>query len=353
MQVVGSALLGLLGISLLSVVRRSVGVTVSMRAPTDVIVGVPFDIEIAVRNTARQSTSPLRIRYDVNIEPPPVAPAVVYVDPVAAGDKVVLSLNRVPLRRGAAQSSRLIVDVIGPFGFFTSSYRVDGTPGLYAAPRAARPIDIARALSTDNGGSGPMGAGLEVRGVREWQPGDAVRHVHWRSTARTGRLAVLEHGEPTVDMFGVLIAGTRADPRFEAELALAASTTWRGLDDDVMVFVSCADDAIPNGTYLMSVAADPDLLRLTPRGFHKIFASLQAVVPDRVIVDGLFDRVGVGGVVLLATGDGLPDAFLSYVESAASVAGVRLVRVADYLDTVLHQEIMLHQDTVPHQETVR
>ncbi len=53
-----------------------------------------------------------------------------------------------------------------------------------------------------------MGAGLDVRGVREWRPGDAVRHVHWRSTARTGRLTVLEYGEPTVDMFGVLIAGT-------------------------------------------------------------------------------------------------------------------------------------------------
>ncbi len=177
-----------------------------------------------------------------------------------------------------------------------------------------------------------MGAGLDVRGVREWRPGDAVRHVHWRSTARTGRLTVFEYGEPTVETFGVLIAGTRADPRFEAELAIAASTTWQGLDDGIMVFVSCADDAIPNGKQLMSVAADPDLLRLTPTGFHKIFASLLPAVPEPETVDALLDRVGVGGVVVLATGDGLSDAFLSYVESAASVAGVRLIRVADYQD---------------------
>jgi uncharacterized protein (DUF58 family) len=335
MQVVGSALLGLLGISLLSVMRRRNGVTVSMQAPANVTVGVPFDIQVVVSNTGQHPTSPLRIRYDVNIEPPPVAPAVVYVDPVASGDKAVLSVTRVPLRRGAAKSSRLVVDVIGPFGFFTSSYRVDGTPGLFAAPLASRPIDVARALSTDAGGSGPMGAGLDVRGVREWRPGDAVRHVHWRSTARTGRLAVLEYGEPTVDMFGVLIAGTRAtDPRFEAELALAASTTWRGLDDGVMVVIAFADDAIANAQYLMSVAAEPELLRLTPTQYHRIFAGLRAAVPDPGTVDGLLAYVGVGGVVLLAAGDGLADEFFSYVELAASVAGVRLVRVADYLDAV-------------------
>ncbi len=93
-----------------------------MQAPTEVIVGVPFDIQIVVGNTGRQSTPPLRIRYDVNSSRRPWCLRLVYVDPVAAGDKAVLSVTRVPLRRGAAKSSRLVVDVIGPFGFFTSSY---------------------------------------------------------------------------------------------------------------------------------------------------------------------------------------------------------------------------------------
>ena len=331
MQVVGSALLGLLGISALSVVRRRPGLTVNMQAQTEVFVGVPFDIRVAVSNTGRQTTPPLRIRYDVNVEPPPVAPALVYVDPVAAGETAVLSVTRVPLRRGAARSSRLVVDMIGSFGFFTSSYAVVGTPAFFAAPLAAAPIDVTQALSSEAGGSGPMGAGLDVRGVREWRPGDAVRHVHWRSTARTGRLSVLEYGEPTVDMFGVLIAGTRADARFEAELALAASTTWRGLDDGVTVVVAMADDAIPNAKFLKSTAADPELLRLTPTGYHKIFAGLRAAVPEPGTVEGLLAHVGVGGVILVATGDGIADGFLSYVEAAASAAGVRLIRVADYL----------------------
>ncbi|CAN5494432.1 hypothetical protein BH11ARM2_BH11ARM2_22400 [soil metagenome] len=36
------------------------------------------------------------------------------------------------------------------------------------------------------------GAGIEPRGIREYAYGDSLRHVHWRSTARAGRLLVKE-----------------------------------------------------------------------------------------------------------------------------------------------------------------
>jgi uncharacterized protein (DUF58 family) len=36
------------------------------------------------------------------------------------------------------------------------------------------------------------GAGLEPRGIRAYAPGDSLRHVHWRSSAKTGQLLVKE-----------------------------------------------------------------------------------------------------------------------------------------------------------------
>ncbi|RYG32193.1 DUF58 domain-containing protein [bacterium] len=36
------------------------------------------------------------------------------------------------------------------------------------------------------------GAGIEPRGIREYSTGDSLRHVHWRSSARAGRLLVKE-----------------------------------------------------------------------------------------------------------------------------------------------------------------
>ncbi|HTC71019.1 MAG TPA: DUF58 domain-containing protein, partial [Acidothermaceae bacterium] len=235
MQVVGSALVGLLAISWLSVMRRRSGITVTIQAPTEVVVGVPFDIGFVLHNAGRQSTAPLRITYRIFAEPPLMAPAVVYVDPISPDATTVATVSRVALRRGSVGPTVVGVDTIGSFGFFTSARPVAGTRGLWAAPLAAPVIEFPRVLSTEVEGSGPMGPGLDVRGVREWRPGDAVRHVHWRSTARTGRIAVLEYGEPTIDKIGLFVAGTRSDPRFEATLAIAASTAWRAFDDGIAV----------------------------------------------------------------------------------------------------------------------
>lgn len=41
------------------------------------------------------------------------------------------------------------------------------------------------------------GSGMDFHGVREYQPGDELRHVHWRTTARTGQLAVAEYEQGT------------------------------------------------------------------------------------------------------------------------------------------------------------
>lgn len=331
MQVVGSALLGLLGISWLSVMRRRGGLTVSVRTPTELIVGVPFDIEMSVRNAGRRLTAPLRITYDSAVEPPLMTPAVAYVDPVVPGEIAVVSVTRLPLRRGEANLSRLVVAAIGPFGFFTSAQQVNGAPRLFAAPLAGPPIDLARALSADIGGSGPIGPGLDVRGVREWRPGDAARHVHWRSTARTGRLAVLEYGEPMVDKVGVFLTGTTGEARFEAELAMAASTTLRAFDDGVRVLLSL-QDLNGNSRLLGTERTDAADRPMTPVVWHRMFAVLQPVAPEPSLVDGMLTSLGFGGIVVLARGDALPVGFLSYLESAARVAGVRVLYVADYLD---------------------
>ena len=41
-------------------------------------------------------------------------------------------------------------------------------------------------------GTGARGSGTDFHGVREYQTGDELRRVHWRSTAKHGRLNVIE-----------------------------------------------------------------------------------------------------------------------------------------------------------------
>lgn len=331
MQVVGSGLLGLLGVSWCSLMGRRAGVAVRLQGPTEMVVGVPFQIRVIVDNAGRQPTAPLRITTELATEHALLArPVVIYIDSVRPHHTAVVPVSAVPLRRGRAHT-RLLVDAIGSFGFFTSTRQVDSPNPVFAAPLGGRVIDIPFALSMGADGDGTMGQGLDVRGVREWRPGDAVRHVHWRSTARTGRIAVLDYAEPTIGKIGVFVVGTTAEARFEAALAIAASTTVRAFDDGICVVLTLED--LQGRPRLLTSARSDRQRPLTPVEWHRIFAVLRAVAPEPSLFDGMVASVGFGGTVLMACGADVPFAFLSYVESAARAAGVRVIDCADYLDT--------------------
>jgi uncharacterized protein (DUF58 family) len=320
MQVVGAGLVGLLGVSWFAVVRRRGDVSVQVHRRVTVTVGESFEVSVHVRNKGKRASLPLRIRSELPTAPVLVAPVVVYVDPIAAGEHLVVAVDRVAPRRGAVLSSTLALDAIAPFGFYTSRRSMTHQMEFFAAPSAVSPLDLPRVLGAQLDGLGPMGPGLDVRGVREWRPGDAVRHVHWRSTARTGRLAVLDYGEPTVGTVGVLAAGTSGDPRFEAGVALAASTVMQTMSDGVAVVVPTVDRA----------ASTHRVHWLTFAGWHRCFAEMGTVpVPRHETVDRLVNRVGSGGVVLLVVGAGVPTGFRDYVAMSAANAGVSVLDLAE------------------------
>jgi uncharacterized protein (DUF58 family) len=71
------------------------------------------------------------------------------------------------------------------------------------------------------------GAGEEYLGVRDYRPGDPPRSVHWRSTARAGRLVVREFEEEIASKVSLVLAGADAgtppDSAFESLVSAAAS----------------------------------------------------------------------------------------------------------------------------------
>jgi hypothetical protein len=151
-----------------------------------------------------------------------------------------------------------------------------------------------------------------------------VRHVHWRSTARTGQLAVLDYGEPTVGTIGVLLAGTMAgpaEPRFEAALAVAAATAIRAIEDGVAVVV-----AVDNG-------AGYRIEMLTPQSWHRVFAETTGVgIPAPATLDRLLADVGLGGVLVVAVGSAAPTGFLYHLEYATAALGAGILNTSDYVD---------------------
>ena len=88
-----------------------------------------------------------------------------------------------------------------------------GSPSTQPLRRAAASVDAS-----------------EVHGVRPYQPGEGGRRIHWRATARTGELHVIEWEEETaadltvlIDTHAPSIAGAAHDDSLELSIIAAAS----------------------------------------------------------------------------------------------------------------------------------
>jgi len=71
------------------------------------------------------------------------------------------------------------------------------------------------------------GTGTELFGVREYRPGDPLRRIHWRSSARHGELIVREYEPPGIQSLGIFCDPAPPTPEAADQIArLAASEAW-------------------------------------------------------------------------------------------------------------------------------
>lgn len=85
---------------------------------------------------------------------------------------------------------------------------------------------------------------LSFHAVREYVPGDALRHVHWKSTAKTGTLMVRQYEETQTARFAVLFDARReeyaSDDEFELGVSLAASVSVQAVREGRERFIASA-----------------------------------------------------------------------------------------------------------------
>lgn len=76
---------------------------------------------------------------------------------------------------------------------------------------------------------------VSFHALREYQPGDDLRHVHWKSTARTGDVMVRQYEQTRRSHFVVGLSGHpddyRAEDEFELAISIAGSVGLRALRD--------------------------------------------------------------------------------------------------------------------------
>jgi uncharacterized protein (DUF58 family) len=109
-------------------------------------------------------------------------------------------------RRGLFQFGPATISGSDPFGLFRSTRSIGEVRSILVYPRTVDLTGLALPAGQFLGGDrrrvGWHQTTAHVSGVRDYRPGDSVRHVHWPSTAHAGRLMVKEFDvEPIADVW--------------------------------------------------------------------------------------------------------------------------------------------------------
>lgn len=166
-------------------------------APDSVRVGDLVTVEITVWSE-RRLRRPLVTVID-NLDPRlPVADRTVSLPVAPAFDEPIETQYQFrPMRRGRYRWSGVTVEGTDALGIITRYREYSTTTAEMTV--LPRPMPVSIDLPTFAGwgiseaeSGQTRGAGIEPRGIRPYVSGDSLRHVHWRSTARTGNLLVKE-----------------------------------------------------------------------------------------------------------------------------------------------------------------
>jgi uncharacterized protein (DUF58 family) len=158
-------------------------------------------------------------------------------------------------RRGVVEVGPVSVVRGDPLGLFERARHRDEPVNLYVHPRTTlfggqslgflRDLEglPAADLSRDD---------VSFHALLEYQPGDDLRHVHWRSTARTGIMMVRQFEETRRSHFVIGLSTSpreyRSEDDFELAVSVAGSIGLRALRDSQRVDVRVQGRELATGT---------------------------------------------------------------------------------------------------------
>jgi uncharacterized protein (DUF58 family) len=147
------------------------------------------------------------------------------------GRSVQVEGQLLPLRRGHLHLRGLTFSVTDPFGFCRSFSRFAAPQSVLILPKRypLPQITLGGANEYQPGGvslASSVGESEEFMSVREYRRGDPLRHIHWKSTSKTGKLIVKEFQNEFFVRQALILDTFLDSPRdalFEEAVSIAAS----------------------------------------------------------------------------------------------------------------------------------
>ena len=207
--VLAALLIGAVAAGLVLPVRATRGVVVERRAPEEVHQGDEAIVDVVVHG-GRHVTRRGLLVHDRFLEPTDL-----WVGTVRPGEQVEVTTMRMARDRGVHRTEPVSVRSSAPFGVAERRRRVEAggpTTTVLPAVEPLGPLPFVRAAPTTELAmhTAPRrGHGPEYLGIREYRPGDSMRHVHWASTARTGAMMVREFEQEQTRRLAIVIDAGR------------------------------------------------------------------------------------------------------------------------------------------------
>jgi uncharacterized protein (DUF58 family) len=155
---------------------------------------------------------------------PGLADLEVRVPALAPGGQACADLVRTAGRRGGYRGGALLAVVTDPLGLVRRRYAFTVQLALTVHPRPGQPLTAQLSWAGQDSQDLARRGSDELAGLRPWRPGDERRDVHWRSSARRGRLVVVERDEPTGEQWVLAVVGAFRAEADELALSRLAST---------------------------------------------------------------------------------------------------------------------------------
>jgi len=157
-------------------------------------------------------------------------------------------------RRGVITVGPLRIERRDPLDIIRISREYGGTRQVWVhpVPKRLHRIPVGRTRSFDGAVDQVEHGSTTFHALREYVPGDDLRHVHWRTAARVGQLMVREHVDTSLPRVVVLLddrAAAYSDPEaFESAADACASVVVAALNAGLHVSLHTSGGAAVGGS---------------------------------------------------------------------------------------------------------
>ncbi|WP_127474074.1 DUF58 domain-containing protein [Microbacterium sulfonylureivorans] len=198
-----------------------------------VVAGDGVTGEIVVRNDGHRLSLPGRIDIPVG------AGLVEFGVPLLRPGHTVSQPLEIPgLRRGIVTVGPATTVRSDPIGLLRREHAFEDVHEVYVHPRTTTLPSTSAGLIRDLEGSPTrrlVDSDMSFHAIREYAPGDSRRQIHWKSTAKTGRLMVRQYEESRRSRMAVVLGVAEHEyadaDEFELAVGCAASLGLRAVRD--------------------------------------------------------------------------------------------------------------------------